>query len=201
MVLGQNYEVRRRRYLPLLYHNYETSNYTGVTRDLCHLIASSENKSGSSTKWASKKLKPYCKVQSWRHKNNKHLSWRQRTNTFQRLKMTVLWNVAPCSLVEVYRRFRGGYYPHHRPDDGGSKHPWNVGRRIPDYKAQHPRRQLSSYSLPWEPEISPIQRLIKIIYPYAPRCKGDIEYLTVDVKTWWLCKNITKNQFLKEVMA
>jgi hypothetical protein len=30
------------------------------------------------------------------------------------MKMAVFWVVAPCSLVEVYQRFRG------RPDDGGS---------------------------------------------------------------------------------
>jgi hypothetical protein len=26
----------------------------------------------------------------------------------------------------------------HRPDDGGSKHLWNVGKLLPDYTAQHP---------------------------------------------------------------
>jgi hypothetical protein len=31
-------------------------------------------------------------------------------------EMAVFWVVAPCSLVEVYRRFNGD-----RPDDGGSK--------------------------------------------------------------------------------
>jgi hypothetical protein len=31
------------------------------------------------------------------------------------MKIAVFWVVAPCSLVEVYQRFRG------RPDDGGSK--------------------------------------------------------------------------------
>jgi hypothetical protein len=40
-------------------------------------------------------------------------------------KITVLWDVAPCSLVEVYRRFRGAYCLHHQgddhPNDGGSK--------------------------------------------------------------------------------
>jgi hypothetical protein len=29
------------------------------------------------------------------------------------MKITVLWDVAPCSLVEVYRRFRGACCPHH----------------------------------------------------------------------------------------
>jgi hypothetical protein len=26
----------------------------------------------------------------------------------------------------------------HRPDDGGSKHLWNVGKLLPDYTEQHP---------------------------------------------------------------
>jgi hypothetical protein len=26
--------------------------------------------------------------------------------------MTVFWDVAPCNLVEIYRRFRGVYYLH-----------------------------------------------------------------------------------------
>jgi hypothetical protein len=42
-----------------------------------------------------------------------------------RAKMTVFWDVAPCSLVEAYRRFREAYglniRENHRPDDGGSK--------------------------------------------------------------------------------
>jgi hypothetical protein len=34
----------------------------------------------------------------------------------------------------------------HHPDDGGSKHLWNVGKRLPDYRAQQPRRhQLNTY--------------------------------------------------------
>jgi hypothetical protein len=33
--------------------------------------------------------------------------------------MAVFWVVAPCSLVEVYQRFRGP--ADHRPDDGDSK--------------------------------------------------------------------------------
>jgi hypothetical protein len=32
------------------------------------------------------------------------------------MKMAVCWDLAPCSLTEVDRRFRGD-----RPDDGGSK--------------------------------------------------------------------------------
>jgi hypothetical protein len=41
--------------------------------------------------------------------------------------MAVFWAVAPCTLVEIYQRFRGPCFLHHqgatthRPDDGGSK--------------------------------------------------------------------------------
>jgi hypothetical protein len=46
------------------------------------------------------------------------------------LKIAVFWVVAPCSLVEIYQRFRGPCCLHHqgdrpdqdhRPDVGGSK--------------------------------------------------------------------------------
>jgi hypothetical protein len=30
------------------------------------------------------------------------------------MKMTVFWDVAPCSLIEVYRRLRGAYCVHHQ---------------------------------------------------------------------------------------
>jgi hypothetical protein len=38
-----------------------------------------------------------------------------------------------------------------RPDDWGSRHLWNVVKLLPDYTAQHPRRQSSSFSPPWNP--------------------------------------------------
>jgi hypothetical protein len=44
------------------------------------------------------------------------------------LKMAVFWVVAPCSLVEVYQRFRGPCSLHHHPEED--------------------RRQPSSYSPP-----------------------------------------------------
>jgi hypothetical protein len=43
------------------------------------------------------------------------------------LKMAVFWDVAPCSLVDIDRRFRAAYYLHHQgvdihnPDDADSK--------------------------------------------------------------------------------
>jgi hypothetical protein len=46
--------------------------------------------------------------------------------TAMSMKMTVFWDIAPCSLVEINLYFRGTYCLHHqsdhRPDDGGSKH-------------------------------------------------------------------------------
>jgi hypothetical protein len=43
------------------------------------------------------------------------------------MKMTVFWDVVPCSLVEVYQCFRGAYYLHQGdetncPDNGGGKY-------------------------------------------------------------------------------
>jgi hypothetical protein len=93
--------------------------------------------------WASGKILLVCTVQRW-------------------LSSGLL---RPCSLVEVYRRFRGPCCLHHpgrcvsewvsihRPDDGGSKDLWNDGKRLPYYTALQPRRQPSSYSPPWEPQI------------------------------------------------
>jgi hypothetical protein len=48
--------------------------------------------------------------------------------------------------------------------DEGSKHLWNVGKILPDYTEQHPGRQSSSYSPPWEPQISPIILLPSIFH-------------------------------------
>jgi hypothetical protein len=48
------------------------------------------------------------------------------------MKIAVFWVVAPCSLVEVYQLIT------HRPDDGGSKDLWNVGKLLPDYMVLQP---------------------------------------------------------------
>jgi hypothetical protein len=52
-----------------------------------------------------------------------------------------------------------------RPDDGGSKHLWNFGQFLPDYTAQHTRRQSPSYSKQWEPGISPRIHILFHILP------------------------------------
>jgi hypothetical protein len=82
-------------------------------------------------------------------------SWFQ-VLTATSMKMTVFWDVAPCSLVWVISASAGHGSPSstpskdvgssatHRPDDGGSKHLKHVGKLLPDYTAKHPRRQPSS---------------------------------------------------------
>jgi hypothetical protein len=58
------------------------------------------------------------------------------------MKMSVLWNVAPCDLIEVHRRFRGAWLPVIRPtrrhDDGGRRLSWNLSKLLLDYTEQQP---------------------------------------------------------------
>jgi hypothetical protein len=54
--------------------------------------------------------------------------------------MTVFWDVAPCSLVEIDRRFSGAYCLHHQDDGIDSKHLQNFRQFLQDYTVQHPRR-------------------------------------------------------------
>jgi hypothetical protein len=35
--------------------------------------------------------------------------------TVQSMEMTVMWDVAPCSLIGINRRFRGAYSLNHQP--------------------------------------------------------------------------------------
>jgi hypothetical protein len=66
--------------------------------------------------------------------------------------MAVFWVVAPCSLPEVCQRFRGP-----SPSSGL----WNAGKLLSVYTALQPRRQPSSYSPPWEPQIVQVQVLVQ----------------------------------------
>jgi hypothetical protein len=75
------------------------------------------------------------------------------------MKITVFWDVASCSLVEIDRRFIDAYchlnQGHDHPDDGGIKNLWNVGQFLPHNMTQRLKRQPYSYSSPCEPEESP----------------------------------------------
>jgi hypothetical protein len=42
--------------------------------------------------------------------------------TAVRIKLAIFWFAAPCSLAEVYLRFKGSYCLHQGPVDGGSEH-------------------------------------------------------------------------------
>jgi hypothetical protein len=68
----------------------------------------------------------------------------------RRLRRWLVWDVASCSLVEVYQRFRGTCSLHHQGDE--CKHLWNVGKLLPDCTTLQPKRQPSSYTPPWEPQ-------------------------------------------------
>jgi hypothetical protein len=60
------------------------------------------------------------------------------------MKMAVFWVVAPCSLVEVYRRFRGACRLHHQGDKRGLLIALMMETTLLHYKAQQPIRQPSS---------------------------------------------------------
>jgi hypothetical protein len=55
-----------------------------------------------------------------------------------------------------------------RRDNGGSKQLWNVSKLLPYCTAQQPKRQPSSYSPPWEPEISQVNLSFSRLYSVAP---------------------------------
>jgi hypothetical protein len=57
------------------------------------------------------------------------------------MKITALWDTAPCSLVEVDRSLRGAYCLHHQGDDE------TIRRYIPEQCNLHTRRRenLTSY--------------------------------------------------------
>jgi hypothetical protein len=67
---------------------------------------------------------------------NFRVSYRHHVCNCFHLKSTV----TPCNLVEVYWYFRGTFCLHLEDPS--------------DYTASHPRRQYSSYSLLWKPQIS-----------------------------------------------
>jgi hypothetical protein len=60
------------------------------------------------------------------------------------MKMAILWVVALYSVVEVRLHFRGACCVHLHPDGEGSKHPWHIGKLLPDCMSQQPSRQPSS---------------------------------------------------------
>jgi hypothetical protein len=80
----------------------------------------------------------------------------------------------------------------HRPDDGGSKDLWNVGKLLPDYTALQPRKQPSSFSPRWEPQILQSYNvtrvanksdLINTVSPLHPSLLGSLKNATNEERT------------------
>jgi hypothetical protein len=75
----------------------------------------------------------------------------ERAETHVILKVTDFWDVAPCILIEIGRRFRGAYCLRHqddgRPNNGRRKDLWNVSfyetarPNIPEVSHLHIRRR------------------------------------------------------------
>jgi hypothetical protein len=87
------------------------------------------------------------------------------------------WDVAPCSLVEIDRRF-------------GGQDLWNVSQFLRAYTAHHPSRHLSSYSQPWEPEIL---WLYDIEYTYPAVSKVELA-LEVTLSKWKCCQQASSSR-------
>jgi hypothetical protein len=72
-----------------------------------------------------------------------HLHTRRRENLKSHL---VNLYEATLHYIRIYEalRIKKNFFTTHRPDDGDSKDLLNVGKLLPDYIAQQPRRQPSS---------------------------------------------------------
>jgi hypothetical protein len=104
--------------------------------------------------WKQNAFSSHCTVCCFYHYLQDHIALQPR-RPLPTLKMTVFWDIAPCSLVQPVRRFRCTNCLHHQGDewpDGGSKNLWNVGQFLPDCTAQHPtccRENLRSRAKAW----------------------------------------------------
>jgi hypothetical protein len=70
------------------------------------------------------KAKSNVHLQHSQHKNTRRFVYKI-TIIYCSLKMAVFWDIAQCSLVEIYRRFRRPYSLNRqgdRPDDRGSRY-------------------------------------------------------------------------------
>jgi hypothetical protein len=78
-------------------------------------------------------------------------------------------------------------------DDGSSKYLWNVGKLLPAYAALQPRRQPSSSSPPWEPQIlQPLRPPSTILLCPATFRKCGFQ---------WLPHNVNKNMSLQDISS
>jgi hypothetical protein len=91
---------------------------------------------------------------------------------FSMKMVTVMWDVVPCSLVEVYQCIKGVCYHCHQAIlmMQASRTSEVSLKLLPDYIVQHPRRQLSSsFSLLWKPEISQNSVYVHVLSKYRTK--------------------------------
>jgi len=103
-VLGAPTDAKR---VLKLYLNQELHTYCSYTQHHCKTVFSHRLITESFTT---------------KKRTNKFICVRIQAVMVPIAKMISLRNTAPCSLVEVVRRFRGAYCLHHLSDDGGSTH-------------------------------------------------------------------------------
>jgi hypothetical protein len=94
------------------------------------------------------------------------------------IKMAVFWDVAPCSLVDIDRRFRA--------------HLWNVGQFLQDYTAQHPRRQSSLWNASSCNFLSPAITSSLYVQILSAPC-SQIPSICV-LSLWWETKSHTQTR-------
>jgi hypothetical protein len=78
-----------------------------------------------------------------------------------------------------------GFFWAMHPNDWGSNKLWNVGKLLPDYTALQLRREPSSNSPPWEPQILLWRSSVSLgCFPADIRtaCPTNTDYWRVDVK-------------------
>jgi hypothetical protein len=80
--------------------------------------------------------------------------WNINISCQMNFKMTVFWDIAPCRLLEIVRCFRSAYSFCHQSDEWVFERLWDFGQFLPDYTAQHSRRQPYSHISPKQNKIN-----------------------------------------------
>jgi hypothetical protein len=96
------------------------------------------------------------------------------------MKLTASWDIAPCGLVWVDRRFRGAYFLQHwdgRPRDGDNRLQWRKWRR-----------QYESYWLPWGWTTSSRYSLHHVRSPCNPPPTNTMS--TGALSKWWSGRSV-----------
>jgi hypothetical protein len=89
--------------------------------------------------------------------------------------MAVFWVVAPCSLVEVYQRFRGPYCLHHQGDKDR-------------HLRTHRRKNLRSYLAPIRSAMSVVPSVCLSLSPHVTTR----ELLNIFLLIFWYCGVLVK---------